>query len=328
MILSRAAVARQTARMRVALVLAGGGAAGAFEAGVIDAVEAHALAPTILSGTSAGALNAAGLAHGLSSSDLAALWRRTGSRDVYRLRRDVWRLPRPRGLLTGGGVGDRLLNAVGWSHLFSTSPLRRTLVEALGGEHVDVTPGQPLAVSSVEVGSGELVRFVSELPRPQRRGQRYREVAVGVDHLMASAAIPLVFPPASVNDTAFWDAGLVANTPLAPALAYEPDLTIVVTTATRPRPAPGPASPGQALSLLIDNVLANSLADDLARARELNRLLGEEGGPDAKRPVDLVVIEPIGEDLGDSLDFSAEAAEHRLAVGRRLGRQALSQRFG
>lgn len=314
--------------MQVALVLAGGGAAGAFEAGVIEAVEAHGLAPTVLSGTSAGALNAAGLAHGLDAADLAELWRTTESADVYRLRHDVWRLPRPRGLLSGSGVWDRLLNAVGWDHLFSTSPLRRTLVDALGGEHVDVTPGVALAVSSVEVGTGELVRFVSELPPPARRTSHYREVAVGVDHLMASAAIPMVFPPAPVGDTAFWDAGLVANTPLAPALAYEPELTIVVTTATRTRPAPTPASPAQALSLLLDNVLANSLASDLARAREINRLLVEEGGASAKRPVDLLVVEPIGEDLGDSLDFSREAAEHRLAVGQRLGWEAVSARFG
>lgn len=314
--------------MRVGLVLAGGGAAGAFEAGVLEAVEAHGLSPTILSGTSAGALNAAGLAHGMSSADLAELWHTTDSADVYRLRRDVWRLPRPRGLLSGGGLWDRLLNTVGWSHLFSTSPLRQTLVAALGGELVDVTPGVVLAVSSVEVGTGELVRFVSELPPQPRRSPRYRDVAVGVDHLMASAAIPLLFPPAPVADTAFWDAGLVANTPLAPALAYEPDLTIVVTTATRRRPAPTPASPAQALSLLLDNVLANSLASDLARAREINQLLVEEGGRSAKRPVDLVVIEPIGEDLGDSLDFSPEAVAHRLGVGRRLGWEVLSARFG
>lgn len=309
-------------------MLAGGGAAGAFEAGVIEAVEAHGLAPTILSGTSAGALNAAGLAHGLDAAALAELWRTTQSADVYRLRRDVWRLPRPHGLLSGSGLWDRLLNAIGWSHLFSTSPLRQTLVDALGGEHVDVTPGIALAVSSVEVGTGELVRFVNELPPPARRTSRYREVAVGVDHLMASAAIPLLFPPGPVADTAFWDAGLVANTPLAPALAYEPDLAIVVTTATRVRPAPKPASLAQALSLVLDNVLANSLASDIARAREINRLLAEEGGDTAKRPVDLTVVEPTGEDLGDSLDFSREAAEHRLAVGRRIGWEVVSARFG
>lgn len=310
------------------MVLAGGGAAGAFEVGVIEAVEAHGLAPAVLSGTSAGALNAAGVAHGLDAAELAELWRATDSADVYRLRRDVWRLPRPRGLLSGGGVWDRLLNAVGWSHLFSTSPLRRTLVTAFGGELVDVTPGVVLAVSSVEVGTGELVRFVSELPPPARRSARYREVPIGVDHLMGSAAIPLLFPPAPLDDASFWDAGLVANTPLAPALAYEPDLTIVVTTATRRRPAPMPASLAEGISLLLDNVLANSLASDIARAREINRLLAEECGESAKRPVELLVIEPIGEDLGDSLDFSREAAEYRLAVGRRLGEEALSARFG
>lgn len=314
--------------MRVALVLSGGGAAGAFDAGVVEVLERLGVRPTILSGTSAGALNAAGLAHGLDAGALAAVWRATRAGDVYRLRRDVWRLPRPRGLLAGDGLGSRLLDSVGWSHLFSTKPLRETLVGALGGERVDVQPGVVLAVSAVEVGTGELVRFVSELPREARRGRRFREVAVTVDHLMATAAIPLVFPAERADDAAFWDGGLVAYTPLAPALAYEPDVTVVVSSATRRRPAPAPRTLGEGLGLLIDNVLANSLAGDLACARRINRLLAEERGRDEPRPVDLVVVEPTGENLGDPLDFSREAAEHRLAVGRRLGREVLEPRFG
>ncbi|MGI8874574.1 MAG: patatin-like phospholipase family protein [Egibacteraceae bacterium] len=311
--------------MRLGLVLAGGGAKGAFEAGVVAAVEEAGLRPTVLSGTSAGALNAAGIASGMDAARLAELWTGTAARDVHRLRRDVWRLLRLRGLFGGGGrLAGRLLDGIGWTWALETTPLRRTLERALGGVAVDVVDGLTLAVSAVEVASGELVRFVNRLPPERRRSPRFREVAPTVDHLMASAAIPILFRPAPVAGRDFWDGGLVANTPLAPALAYEPDAAIVVTTATRQRPSPPPQSLGQAVSLLIDNVLAYSLAADLARAEAVNVacLTGAEVG--VKRAVDLLVIEPTGLDLGHSLDFDPALAAARVAQGVAADRHALA----
>ena len=81
--------------MRLGLVLAGGGSKGAFEAGVVAAMERRGLVAQVLSGTSAGALNAAGLAAGFDAARLGDIWRQVGSADVYRLRRDLWNLPRP-----------------------------------------------------------------------------------------------------------------------------------------------------------------------------------------------------------------------------------------
>lgn len=310
--------------MRLGLVLSGGGANGAFGAGVVAAIEEAGLAPTVLSGTSAGALNAAGLAAGMDAQHIGELWRSVGSRDVFRLRRDVWRLLRPAGLLRGRGFRGRALEGIGWPWFLETSPLRRTLVEALGGELLDVADGLVLAVSSVERDTGELVRFASSAPPPHRLTPRFRVGDVTVDHLMASAAIPIAFRPAEVDGRSYWDGGVVANTPLAPAMAYEPDAIIVVTSATRERPSPPPESLGQSLGLLIDNVLAHSLAADLERARVINELCRVAPERTDKREVSLLVVEPTGLDLGGSLDFDPELAQRRLELGLVAGRGALA----
>jgi NTE family protein len=311
-------------RVRLGLVLSGGGANGAFEAGVIAAMEELGLAPTILSGTSAGALNAAALAHGLDAAALSDVWRRVRARDVYRLRRDVWRAVRPRGWLSSGNLGERALEGIGWSHLLDTAPLAATLERTLGGRRIQVPADKVLALSAVEKASGQLVRFTSSLPPPHRTNRRFREAELTVDHLLASAAIPLAFAPAELDGQRWWDGGIVANTPLAPAMAYEPAAIVVVTTATRERPAPRPESLGQSLGLLVDNILAFSLDADLKHARLVNELCRLEPDRPGVREVELLVIEPTGLDLGGALDFSAHLADRRLEAGLEVGRRELA----
>lgn len=310
--------------MRLGLVLSGGGAKGSFEAGVVAAMEDAGLRPDVVSGTSAGALNAAGIAAGFDAERLADLWTSVGDADVFRLRRDVWRLPRLRGLLEGGGLAGRLLAAKGWTWFLDQAPLRATLVAALGGERVPVRDDLVVLVSAVEKATGELVRFTSRAPPPHRDSPRYRVVDLDVDHLVASAAIPLVFRPGRVEGVDFWDGGIVANTPLAPVLAYEPDTVIVVTTATRVRPAPKPAHLGEALSLLIDNVLAHSLHNDLARAGALNELARAAPAATPARTVTFLVVEPEGLDLGEGLRFDPRQAARNIELGREAGRRALA----
>lgn len=314
--------------MRLGLVLSGGGAHGAFAAGVVAAVEEAGLTPTVLSGTSAGALNAAALGHGLDAAALGQAWRGIRARDVYRLRRDVWRLPRPAGWWSGGHVAERALDGIGWTHLLDTAPLRRTLRDVLGGDEVRVRDDVVVAVSAVEKATGALVRFASALPPPHRRTPRFRHVALTVDHLLASAAIPLAFAPSEIDDATYWDGGIVANTPLAPAMAFEPDAVLVVTSATRRRPAPAPASLGESLGLLLDNVLAFSLDADLETARLVNELCRLDPDRRDRREVDLHVVAPTGLELGGVLDFDRALTERRLAAGLEIGRRELDAWLG
>ncbi|CAN5454080.1 patatin-like phospholipase family protein [soil metagenome] len=313
--------------MTLGLVLSGGAAFGAFEAGVVAAVEESGLRPTILSGTSAGALNAAALAAGYDAAGLGDLWLTIRDADVFRLRRDVGSLLRLQALANprASNFAERLLDGIGWTWLLDTEPLRRTIVRALGGERVAVGDGIVLAVSAVDIATGGLVRFVNTPPPAHRTGPTYRVVDLGVDHLMASAAIPLLFRPGQVDGAAFWDGGLVANTPLAPALAYEPDAIIVVTTSALPRPAPAPRSLGQAVSLLVDTVLGFSLAQDVALARLVNTVCEVAPSATDKRRVDLLVIAPppdrLDPDVG--LRFDPAEAARLIALGRDVGRARL-----
>ncbi|MEX2619505.1 MAG: patatin-like phospholipase family protein [Egibacteraceae bacterium] len=310
--------------MRLGLVLSGGGAKGSFEAGVVAAIEDAGLRPDVVSGTSAGALNTAAIAAGFDAARLAELWTSIGDADVFRLRRDVWRMPRLQELLAGGNLAGRLLATVGWTWFLDNAPLRDTLVDALGGARVPVRTDLVAMVSAVVQATGELVRFTSARPPPHRNSSRFRVVDLDVDHLVASAAIPLVFRPGRVDGVDFWDGGIVANTPLAPVLAYEPDTVIVVTTATRQRPAPTPANLGEALSLLIDNVLAHSLHNDLARAEVLNELAHAAPSATTAREVTFLVVEPEGLDLGEGLRFDPRQAARNIAMGREAGRRALA----
>ncbi|CAN5701265.1 MAG: patatin-like phospholipase family protein [Actinomycetota bacterium] len=311
--------------MKLGLVLSGGGSRGAFEAGVIAAMEQAGLRPAVVSGTSAGALNAAGMAAGLGADSLATWWGSIADAQVYRMRRDIWRLLRPAGLLGPGNVAARLLRSVGWTWLWDIEPLRRTVIEALGGQRVPSRDDLVLAVSAVEVTSGELVRFVSARPPPERRSDRYRAVDIDVDHLLASAAVPLLFKPARVGGVLHWDGGIVANTPIAPALAFEPDAVIVVMTARRDRKRPEPASLADAVGRYLDAVQRFSLEADLARAHTINELVRSAPRATTKRFVDLLVVEPDVADLGDALNFDPATARRLIAAGHDVGSAAIAR---
>ncbi len=309
--------------MKLGLVLSGGGARGAFEAGVVAALEDAGVRPTVLSGTSAGALNAAGVAAGFGADRLAAFWTSIRDRDVYRQRRDVWRLLRPAGLLGDGNAAERLLDSVGWTWLWDPSPLRRTLVAAFGGERIPVAAGTVLAVSAVAAASGRLVRFTSADPPPHRRTDRFRTVTLDVDHLLASAAIPLLFRPAALRTGLFWDGGVVANTPIAPALAYEPDTVVVVTTSELREDRPPPRSLLQAVSRVVVSAQRFGLETDLARAETVNELCRAQPQRRDRKLVDLLLVGPGAHDLGDPLHFDPGSARRLVTLGSKVGAAAV-----
>lgn len=311
--------------MKLGLVLSGGGALGAFQAGVVEAVAAAGLRPTLFSGTSAGAINAAGLAIGVAPGTVSDLWRGLRARDVYRLRRDVSRLLVPRNLFRRGSLAQRLLDVVGWTYLYDTSPLRATLLRVLGADVLPVLPGRTLVLTAVDLANGDVVRFCNVAPPPPRVDPRHVVRDLDVDVVLSSAAIPLVFRNGTVDGRPFVDGGLLAQTPLAPALAYEPDAVIVVATSVEQRPAArAPQTLGDMVERLLDAVLGGSLRADLAHARTINELCRHDPG-DPRKVVDLLLIEPTGVDLGGSLDFDPALAEQRIAAGRELGEQAITR---
>ena len=235
---------------RIALILAGGGARGAYEAGVIRYLRTE-VARTLgtqprfdlICGTSVGAINAcylAATAHDpeRQADDLAALWGELSIEDVFRLPASHL-LQLPRWIL--GGLDGRM-------SLLRAEPLERLVTHRTPWARIrrNLAEGhlEALTVSATRI-SDEMVTLFTQC-RPGTRVAlddhpflEVRPVRIGPRHALASAAIPIVFPAVSLANRLYCDGGLRQNTPLLPALALGADKVLVVSL--RHHPTPGPA---------------------------------------------------------------------------------------
>ena len=216
--------------MTTAFVLSGGASFGAVEVGMLRALTDAGIAPDVLLGTSVGALNAAFVAGhpGPAGIDrLAALWASIRRNDVF-----------PLHPLTGllGFFGRR-------DHLVPSEPLRRLITSNLTFERLEQSP-VPLHVIATEVVSGDDVRFSEGL---------------AVDAILASAAIPGVFPGVDIDGVTYMDGGVTDNTPIRDAVDIGADRVYVLPTGhacslrDAPRSALGMAL--QAVTVLIGRQL-------------------------------------------------------------------------
>ncbi|MDQ3768053.1 MAG: patatin-like phospholipase family protein [Actinomycetota bacterium] len=234
--------------MTVGLVLAGGGARGAYEAGVLAELmpwlEARGERPTVLVGTSVGGLAAAYLAAtadrpaGEAAEALVALW---GQVTQDRVIRPIARHQSPRTVLRYLAEAAGLPN-VRLESLLDPEPLRSTVGQWLDWRavHANVAAGlvDALAVVATSVDNERAEVFVEgrdqdQLPRATLVD--YVAGPLGVEHVLASAAIPVAFPAVRVERpdlSAGWyyDGGTRLNTPIKPALDLGVDRVVVVAT--------------------------------------------------------------------------------------------------
>ena len=171
---------------------------------------------------------------------------------------------------------SRFLEGIREPFVVDTAPLRARLVDAFGGERVP-NRGIRLALNTVDANTGQVVRFVTApvLPSPE-----YVVVdAITVDMVLASASIPLLFPPVQIGSHLLWDGGLLVNTPLAPVVALGADeiVTVLVTEQAEPNPAPF-AHFGRAVERIVDTFLENAYNIDRKLLLERNRLTRRHGG--------------------------------------------------
>ncbi len=216
--------------LRIVLVLQGGGALGAYQAGVYQALHEHDLVPDWIVGTSIGAINAALIAGNEKANRLQrvkAFWDRVSHRDNLDMshvtdeqrRSNIWLntfdvvvrgVPgffTPR-VFSGYPIGMKVPPED--ASFYDTTPLRDTLKELVDFDYLNGPEGMRLTVNAVNVRSGELAHFDS------LDGQ------LCADHVRASGSLPPAFPPVRVGEDLFWDGGLYSNTPLESVLAELP----------------------------------------------------------------------------------------------------------
>lgn len=292
---------------RVALVLSGGGARGAYEAGVLSfLLEDLAIGldrPAhfdIITGTSVGAVHACYLAASHQDADavrgLTALWRSlsldrvfpVGAADVFRV---PWRL-------LGFGGGGTPLDATSdgvpprLPGLFDTSWLEAIVLQQIPWQtirrNIETGALEALAIAATEIATGRAVVFIDNRQgaAPQWARDPYvtaRPARIGPAHALASSAIPLFFPSIQIDDAYYCDGGLRLNTPLSPALRLGADRVLVIglrhlrsqaeeDSVARDR-APDFANPVYLAGKALDALMLDRIEYDVDRLRLFNAVL-------------------------------------------------------
>jgi NTE family protein len=327
-------------RIRKALVLPGAGARGAYQIGVLKAIagllpEREPNPFSVICGTSAGAINAAVLAGRASNferavADMENVWANFAASQVYRA--DDWTMLKTSlhwlSAATLGGLGVR-----NPASLLDNTPLRDLLAQNVrfDGIRRSIEQGHldAVAVTASAYSTARSVTFFEGRPeltswtRVRRIGRATR---LAVDHLMASAAVPFVFPPVQIGGEFYGDGSMRHRAPLSPAIHLGADRMLVVGVRDERPDAeppvgakPEPPTFAHLGGYMLDTLFMDGLYTDLERLSRTNRILEQIGNYKLSgtlaglRPLHTLVIVP-------HQDLRSLAAEfvHELPRGVRL----------
>lgn len=298
---------------RLALVLSGGGAKGAFQVGVLDElINKRGVRPSIVVGTSTGAIQALGVAQ-LDVTALLDVWLGIkGNKDIYKERS---------GPLLGALFGEKAI--------YDATPLKKLLKDFLKAERL-ATSGIDMRLGVVGLQTGEFRTIDKSVPN--------------IDHwVYASCAMPTFFDPLQTSDKQQWvDGGVRDVTPLGAALELNPSSVLVIRASPTSSPAANKPFKGlvpiglRSVALLQSEVSRNdiantSLINDMLAARDQTFTALEAAGisgPVATkilRSLDLQlskyrfaqvrVIEP-QEEFSDTLEFDPAKIRRAIDAGR------------
>ena len=326
-------------RPRLAIVLTGGGARAAYQVGVLraiaDLVPRDAGNPfPIVCGTSAGAINAVAIAADAGNFRravlrLQAVWKNFHAEHVYRT--DLPGLLRNSGkwllaAVTGG------LNREPVSML-DNSPLRELLTARVEfdavGRSIESGWLYALGITCSGYSSGQSVCFFQGAQgiEPWKRARRIGvSMPIGIDHLLASSALPFIFPAVHINREYFGDGSMRQLAPISPALHLGADRVLVVSVGRQPSADPLRAqnqrekSPGyptlaQIAGHALNSIFLDSMEVDLERLQRINRTLSMipnevlQRNRSTLRHVDFMVISP-------SEELDKIALRHALSLPR------------
>ncbi len=278
----------------IGLVLSGGGARGAYQAGVVKGLNeifqelGLRKTPGIITGVSAGAINTAHLGQWSLSANwgvdqLCDLWGQLTADKVFATDAITlgkigfkWVSELSLGGMVGGHSGRALLD---------TAPLRSLLDKEVNFQELHKKSAQggfkALAVTAVDYYTSTAITFVEgqgALPEWEKDRVKSERAQIRADHIMASSAIPLLFPPIQVDNSYFGD-GCVRNShPCRPALYLGAKRLIVVgvrkhsPSEVAPPSAKAP-SVGKVLNLLMNAILLDAVEIDIERMERLNKMI-------------------------------------------------------
>ena len=331
--------------------MSGGGARGAYEVGVLSYLYGEFARHfgrmphfDVVSGTSVGAINGAALAATANDPTtgmrlLESVWVEQQLSDIMRL--DLRHLPRLYRVWLGGSVPAGIFDSRPLAKIISQRIPWRQLARNLRTHKV-----KALTVSATNVRTGRSTLYVDrskdvELPRGSIRIV-VQPTHILPQHVLASAAMPIVFPPVRIGNEFFCDGGIRLNTPTAPAIQLGVDRLFVVgvTTPRRDSAMPRGATPGAAylLGKAVDALMLDHIEHDLEELQLINEVLTDAlaaGGPGfedklnavaaqhgrpPRRRVRTFVLHP-------SMDIGILASDHlrghRPRLSRLLGHTAL-----
>ncbi len=262
---------------QVVLVLQGGGALGAYQAGVYQALHESGVEPDWVIGTSIGAINASLICGNEPEHRLERLqefWSRVeqhGGDDLIRFFTGLTNLPANLTTITQGIPSFFVPNPLAWlgTHVplgiegaafYTTSPLRETLSELVDLEYLNACRTR-LTVGAVNVANGEMRYFDS------------RDEPVSLDHVLASGALPPAFPAVRIDGQAYWDGGIYSNTPIEAVLDDNPRVDSVIFAVQIWDPSgPEPASVWEVMGRMKDIQYASRSRSHLARQKQIHHL--------------------------------------------------------
>jgi NTE family protein len=324
---------------QIVLVLQGGGALGAYQAGVYQALHEQSIAPDWVIGTSIGAINAALIAGNAESERLprlGAFWHGVEkplpgfappALDLLaRLDTVVRGVPGFFAPNPAAWLGANVPLGVEAAAYYDTSPLRDTL-RGLLDERLLARPATRMTVGAVNVRSGRMRYFDS------------RSEPLGLDHVMASGALPPAFPAVRVGEEAYWDGGLYSNTPIEAVLDDNPrrDSVIFAVNVWQPD-GEEPRTLWEVMSRQKDIQYASRADSHIARQQQIHHLrhvirqmeqhlpaplrrspaireLASWGCGTVMHVVPLLSSRLAGEDHTKDIDFSAEGIRARWRAG-------------
>lgn len=264
------------ARGQIVLVFQGGGALGAYQAGVYEALHDAGIEPDWVVGTSIGAINAALIAGSPRDQRIDRLnqfWDRVSTGKFMGMPVPDWLglparnmatimhglpaffRPQPMAFLNpflplGGDAAA----------YYTVSPLRELLDELIDFDQINRGPMR-LSVGAAKVQSAEMIYFDS------------REEALSADHVMASGALPPAFPAVRIDGELYWDGGILSNTPVEIVFDDNPRQSATVFAVHLWNPhGPEPDSIWQVMNRQKDLQYSSRAAQNIKRQRQLHRL--------------------------------------------------------